>query len=299
MTLKFNTQPTKVPITGDRTVSVEPKQPWPSAYRGSRYSLVSDDDFDSDTALLKWEQRDLSIFADPPQGLRRSMVLAGKSGGFGSFRVTAGGEVITKVEAEEYSHLDQAPVSEGWVPVYLGTLEGAIDFDTVDTNPDVPRNEVAIWRGLPFNHGERWSVSHDDKLIWKWRDYRFESAFDHPDLVAKYDAYRATPGRVYITEHGHIWVNVPHNDVIPDKQSEIRDAIAAWKRDAEDRGDAATLRLVNRRLVATSQTDDPSDGHLPIHLGHLRDFDDGVIPRPVVDDEAYYLEVGTYEDVWE
>lgn len=299
MRLTFTEESTKVPISSGRSVTVEPKQPWPSAYRGSRYSLVSDDDFGSDDALLKWKQRDLSIFADPPRGLRRAMVLAGKSGGFGSFRITARGEVITKVPAEDYSNIDQAPISEGWVPVYLGTLLGTIGFDSVDLDPTPPRREIAIWTGLPFNHGERWSVSHDGKLIWKWRDYRFESAFDHPELVSRYDEYRPNPGRLYITEHGHVWVNVPHNDVMPGKRDEIRDAIASWKQDAERRGDATTLRLVNRRLVATSHTDDPADGHLPIHLGHLSNFDGGVVPRPVVDDEGYYLEVGTYENVWE
>lgn len=299
MTLTFEEESTQVPISTDRSVRVEPKQPWPSAYRGSRYSLVSDDDFASDDALLKWKQRDLSIFADPPRGLRRAMVLAGRSGGFGSFRVTARGEVITKVPADDYSNLDQAPVSEGWIPVYLGTFSGTIDFDTVDVNPAPPGDSVAIWTGLPFNHGERWSVSHDGTLIWKWRDYRFESAFDHSELVAEYGEYRPNPGRLYVTEHGHVWINVPHDDVMPGKRAEVREAIASWKQDAENRDDATTLRLVNRRLVATSQTDDPADGHLPIHLGHLRDFDDGVVPRSVVDDESYYLEVGEYENTWE
>lgn len=136
-------------------------------------------------------------------------------------------------------------------------------------------------------------------MVWKWRDYRFESAFDHSELVAAYDAYRPTPGRLYVTEYGHVWVNVPYDDIMPEKQNEIRDAIAAWRDNAESKGDSTSLRLVNRRLVATSSTDDPADGHLPIHLGHLRQFDGGVVPRPVVDDESYYLEVGQYEEVWE
>jgi hypothetical protein len=37
----------------------------------------------------------------------------------------------------------------------------------------------------------------------------------------------------------------------------------------------------------------------PIHLGYLRDFDGGLLPRPVVDDDEYFLEVGQYEEVWE
>jgi hypothetical protein len=298
MTLEFEEEPTTVPIDGGQSVTVSPKQPWPSAYRGSRYSLVTDDDFGDET-VLKWQQRDLSIFADAPSGLRRSMALAGKTGGHGSFRVTARREVITKVKAEDYSNLDQAPVSEGWVPVYLGTLFGTLGFGTVDANPTPPDEGVSVWTGFPFNHGERWSVSHDEKLVWNWKDYRFESAFEHPELIAKYDAYRPNPGRLYVNEHGHVWGNVPYDDVMPGKQREIREAVTSWRQTAESQGNASTLRLVNRRLVATSKSEDPADGHLPVHLGHLRDFDSGVVPRPVVDDESYYLTVGQYEQVWE
>jgi hypothetical protein len=298
MNLEFEKVETSVPIADGESVTISPKQPWPSAYRGSQYSLVSNDDFDSD-AVLKWNQRDLNIFAEQPQGLWRTMTIIGKEGGLGSFRVTAGGEVITKVKAEEYSNIDEAPVSDGWVPVYLGKLSGEINFDSVSTNPAPPTNGVNVWTGLPFNHGERWAVSHDNKLVWKWRDYRFESAFDHSDIIDKYAEYRPNPGRLYITEHGHIWINVPTDDLLPDKRDEIQQAVSEWRQEATSNDDTSTLRLVNRRLTATSSTDDPADGHIPIHIGQLSQFDDGLIPRPVVDDEAYYLEVGQYEEVWE
>ncbi|WP_135666513.1 hypothetical protein [Halorhabdus rudnickae] len=298
MTLTFEQTPTKVPISEDQAVSVAPGQPWPSAYRGSQYSLVSDDDF-GDDVVLKWEQRDLSIHADPPTDLWTAMNTAGKEDGYGSFRVTAQGEVLTKVKADNYANTDQAPVSTGWIPAYLGKLNGTLDFGSVDTDPDPPENGIAIWQGFPFKHGERWAVSHDDQLIWKWRDYRFTSIFDHSELIAAYDEYRPNPGRLYVTEHGHIWINVPHNDVTQAKGNEVQQAISTWKQRAETNDNTSTLRLVNRRLVATSQSDDPADGHLPIHLGHLRDFDDGLVPRPVVDDDEYFLEVGQYEEVWE
>jgi hypothetical protein len=298
MNLEFEKVETSVPIADGESVTISPKQPWPSAYRGSQYSLVSNDDFDSD-AVLKWNQRDLEIFAEQPTGLWRIMTIVGKEGGLGSFRVTAGGEVITKVKAEEYSNIDEAPVSDGWVPVYLGKLSGEINFDSVSTNPSPPMNGVNVWTGLPFNHGERWAVSHDNKLVWKWRDYRFESAFDHSDIIDKYAEYRPNPGRLYITEHGHIWINVPTDDLLPDKRDEIQHAVSQWRQEAKSNDDTSTLRLVNRRLTATSSTDDPADGHIPIHIGQLSQFDDGLVPRPVVDDEAYYLEVGQYEEVWE
>jgi hypothetical protein len=298
MTPSLEKTPTSVPIAGDQSVSIDPGQPWPSAYRGSQYSIVSDIQFDD--AVLKWEQRDLAIFTDPPEGLRKALVLLGKSGGYGSVRITADDEVLTKIPADDYKHVDQAPIDSGWIPVYVGKLSDPIEFDEVSTDPAVPsRSGIKVWKGFPFNHGERWAVGHDDTLVWKWRDYRFESAFDHSDLVAAYDEYRAQTGRLYFTENGHVWINVPKDGIAAGKEGEIAQAVQSWKQTAQREGDDATLRLVNRRLVATSRDDDPATGHFPIHLGHLRDFDDGVVPKPVVTDESYYQAVCEYESVWE
>lgn len=289
---------TRVPLKNGQSVTIEPGQPWPSAYRGSRYSIVSDEDFDD--AVCKWKQRDLAIFTDPPKGLRKAMVLAGKSGGYGSFRVTADDEVLTKIQADDYGNVDQAPIDTGWIPVYLGHLHEPIEFDEVTTDPRRPRSDqIEVWKGFPFNHGERWAVGHAGNLIWQWRDYRFQSAFDHPELVAAYQEYRGTAGRLYLTENQHVWVNVPKDDIAPGKETEIGTAVQRWKREANREDDTATLRLVNRRLVATSQTDDPATGHFPIHLGHLSQFDSGKIPKPIVEDESYFQAVCEYETVWE
>ena len=290
-------KPTKVPIDGEQTVTIDAGQPWPSAYRGSRYSIVSHEDFSD--PMLKWEKQDLNIFTEVPDGLRRLLVLLGKSGGYGSIRVTSDKEILTKIPADDYKHVDQAPIDNGWIPVYVGKLAGSIDFDEVNIDPTAPSSGVKVWSGFTFNHGERWSVSHDGTLIWNWRDYRFESAFDHDEIVATYREYRNNAGRLYITEHGHIWINVPRDDIPADKATEVKNAIRSWKRSAKSRGDAATLRLVNRRLVATSRDEDPATGLLPIHVGHLSQFDTGRIPRAIVDDESYYYAVCEYETVWE
>lgn len=297
MQAKLNEVETEVPIENGRSVTIEPGKPWPSAYRGSEYSLVTNDEFDD--PVVKWEQRDLSIFTAPPEGLQRALVLLGKSGGYGSFRVTAANEILTKVQAEDYKHVDQAPVDSGWIPVYVGKLSGTIDFEEVDSDPASPRRGVTVWTGFPFNHGERWSVSQDGTVFWKWKDYRFESVFDHAELVAAYQKYRGKPGRLYITENNHIWVNIPKDDIAPGKEALVGNAIRKWKETAEEESETATLRLVNRRLVATSREDDPSTGHFPIHLGQLNDYDGGKIPRPVVDQPSYFEAVCEYEQVWE
>lgn len=289
---------TTVPLAGSRSVEIEPGKPWPSAYRGSRYSVVSNSDYDED--VLKWEQRDLAVYTEAPDRLQRWLFAMGKRDGRGSVRVTADWEVLTKVRASRYSHADAAPVDSGWIPAYVGKLRGDLGFGDVDANPDPPpRGEVRVWRGFPFNNGERWTVGTDGTLVWPWRDYRFESVFDHAELVGTYAQYRDTPGRLYVTEGGHVWVNVPRDGIPAAKRDQVRSAIQAWKRQAEERGDHATLRLVNRRLVATSRDEDPSTGQFPMHIGHLRDFDDGAIPRPVVDDPSYFQAVCEYESVWE
>lgn len=51
--------------------------------------------------------------------------------------------------------------------------------------------------------------------------------------------------------------------------------------------------------MATSRNDDPATGLLPVHIGHLSQFDRGRIPRAIVDDESYYQAVCEYETVWE
>jgi hypothetical protein len=296
VTGSFERQPTRVPIEGEKSVEIDALHPWPSAYRGSKYSLVTEGRFDE--AQVKWEHRGLAVYGEAPSGLQTAMLRAGRDRGKGSFRVTARGEVLTKVPSGSYDDVDLAPVSHGWVPVYLGRLSGRIDLGDVPTDPPVPDgDEVSVWTGPPFGHGEQWAVGTDGKLIWTWRDYRFESAFDHPELIAAYDRHRPNPGAVYLTETGHIWVNVPRDGVEPDRVGDVERAIREWQVTAEEAGDETTLRLVTRRLRATSRDDDPATGHLPVHLGHLSEFDGGTVPRAVVDDSSYFSIVGRNESV--
>lgn len=296
MVLEYTERPTSVPLDGGESVQIEPGQPWPSAYRGSKYSLVEDPEYDE--IVAKWEHRDMAIYAKPPQGLRTAMVLNGKEGGRGSFRVTAGGEVLTKIHADSYKHVDQAPVDDGWIPVYVGGFDGKLSFVDIKMDPTYSRDSIQVWPGLTFNHGERWTVTTDGELAWPWRDYQFKSGFNHSELISRYREYRPQAGRLYITEHGHVWANVPKEDVPEPRAAEVAQAVTDWRERAEADGNVSTLRMVNRRMVATSHDDDPANGMLPIHLGHLQDFDKGNIPRPIVDDASYFVEVGQYEDVW-
>lgn len=293
MSARLLDEETQVPLDGNEDVTLSPGLPWPSAYRGSKYSVI--DSYKHNRLVLAWQYQDLQIYLDPPEGLIRALQSIGKSAGAGSgsIRITAAGEILTKVWAEDYEHLGMAPVTDGWVPVYVGKFEGDLGFTDVDVDPGpLGDGRIAVWEGLPFHHGERWAVSYDRTLIWKYQGYYFESAFEHPELIQKYAEFRTTPGRVYVNEYGHIWGNVPTHEVPGDKQDDVHRMFSDWRREAQELEKTSILRLVNRRLTATGGGD-PERGHLPVHLGHISEFDAGVLPRTVVDDVSYFVESGS------
>jgi len=291
MTGEIRRTPTDIPIKGGRDVTIEAGKPWPSAYRGSKYSLVESRDRNRDH-VARWQHKELPAYSTPPTGLLDAMQALGKSDGtgMGSFRITADGEVLTKVNAASYAHSDQAPHSDGWIAVYVGRLHGELGFVKININPSQSTSEVKIWDGFPFNHGERWAVGHNDKLIWKRPGYRFESAFDHSDLIEQYQKYRHTAGRLYINEYGHIWINVPRSEVPEEKEQKVEAMVDRWYDQVERQDDTTAKRLVTRRLKMTAPDDDPENGHLPVYIGNLSQFDNGVIPRPVVTDKSYFVD---------
>ncbi|MBV0926226.1 hypothetical protein KTS45_18625 [Halomicroarcula limicola] len=295
MSARLTDETTTVPIADAQDVEIEPGMPWPSAYRGSRYSLVTSREHKQ--TVFQWKYNDLVAMVDPPTGLLERLSELGKSrgSGKGSVRVTAGGEVLTKIESSEYAYANQAPVDSGWIPVYLGTLDGEPDFD-IQVNPEIEASNVTVWSGFPFNHGERWAVSYDNRLIWKWQDYRFYSAFEHPELIEAYQEFRTTAGRLYINEYGHVFVNVPQQQVPESKKSELAAIHSKWEQKTERQNDTAAQRLVTRRLKVTGGGN-PEEGHLPLYIGHLSQFDDGLIPRPVVEDETYYVAAAHGEEL--
>ena len=292
MSAQLADKTTSVPIAGDRDVNIEPGQPYPGPYRGSQYSIV---DSRNHGTVIEWKYNDLVVHVKPPSGLLDRLQYLGKSrgSGRGSIRITADREILTKINADEYRYSHQAPVSSGWIPVYLGKLEGDLDFD-IENDPSFPDRNLWVWSGFTFNHGERWSVSKDDRLIWTWQDYRFYSAFEHRDLINKYAKYRRIAGRLYINEHGHVYVNVPREEVPPGEAEMVEQVYDEWRRHANNNGKRAAKRLVERRLKVTGDGD-PSKGHLPLYIGHLSEFDDGTVPKPVVTDEGYYVDASREE----
>jgi hypothetical protein len=292
MSARLADQPTRVPVADGMDVRIEPGYPYPSPYRGSQYSIV---DSRTHGTVLEWKYNDLVVHVDPPEGLLDRLRSIGKSrgSGKGSIRITADRSVLTKVHTDAYRHAQKAPVNRGWVPVYLGELDGELGFD-IDNDPSVPDRDYWIWSGFSFNHGERWSVSNNDQLIWTWQNYRFTSALDHSDLIETYAAYRTNAGRLYINEHGHVFVNVPRDKVPPSETDTVDQIYEEWRHHVDASGKTAAKRLVKRRLKVTGDGD-PAEGHLPFYIGHLSEFDDGAVPKPVVTDETYYVDASRQE----
>lgn len=91
-----------------------------------------------------------------------------------------------------------------------------------------------------------------------------------------------------------MWVNVLRDTIPEASQSNVACAVSDWRSQAQADDNTSTLRMVHRRLVATSQDDDATTGMLPLHLGHLQDFDGGHVPRPIVDDLNYFVVVEAF-----
>ncbi|ELY69584.1 hypothetical protein C488_20022 [Natrinema pellirubrum DSM 15624] len=161
------------------------------------------------------------------------------------------------------------------------------DFQAFSNDPAPPKavGDVSVWSGLSFKHGETWAVTSDDTLCWSWQDYYFESAFDHSEIVEIYKRFRPPGGLIYINEHGHIWGNINRENVPASEQERIGKAFSEWQQTASN----AERRLVTRRLKRMESKSAP-DGLLPMYFGHLSQYDEGLIPKPVVNDEHYFTD---------
>jgi len=73
--------------------------------------------------------------------------------------------------------------------------------------------------------------------------YRFESAFDHEELIERYEKYRSTAGRLYINEYGHIWINVPRSEIPAEQEPEIESMVDQWYEQVERQDDTTAQRL--------------------------------------------------------
>jgi len=262
--------PTQVPVAGGETESVYPGDTWPAPYRGSKYSvkrLVRSGD--RTQYRLVWARQDKLIHSSVPQGLIASLREA-RPNVTGSIRITSHREVLCK-------KLDTTGL---WVPYYVGKLEGNLEFDGFELDPDLKLGQ--FWRGLHFKHGETWSVwtrrGNADYLYWSRKGMYFRSIHPYPKLCALLREVRPRGGRIYITEHGHVWFNLTEQGTSYAYKSYIKetisDDIAEFR--SEDSWDAL-IESISERVNATKTR--------PLYLGHISEF--GEPPRTYFDGNPF------------
>lgn len=294
-TAKISRTPTSVRAYDDLVVTIKSGKPWPSVYRGSKYSVHR-----TNTGVgLSLNHRQVQVEGSIPKGLHDALKSVGKSdgSGLGSIRVTANRDVLTKVKAEHYPAADEALVDKGWIPVYLGKLSGQIAFDGINNDPDPTAfDPPCVWEGLPFRHGECWSMTIHDGLQWRIKlgqQFSFPSTYQHSGLEQKYKSFRSNGGRLRINEHGHVWMEMPNKKVR--NSTHLSSVLEEWYQDARDNDRNEILNLIHRRLKATGNGN-PKKGQFPIYLGHISDYDNGNTPTPVVTDKNYFALAAKYED---
>lgn len=291
---QLNLVATNVRTIGNRIVTIEPGKPWPGVYRGSTYSIVERSG--EPTLLMRYQ--DLDIEGSLPARLVDQLEAVGKSAGdgTGTIRVTAKRDILTKVHADHYANSDEALISEGWIPVYLGKLAGTIEFDWLRNNPAESELEPpCVWEGLPFNHGERWSVTANGDLEWRIRhpdQFHFPSAYHHTDLTRTYESLRGSGGCLRVNEYGHIWMELPRT--VSNKHSSLQGELRDWLETAKQQERNRLANLLVERLRATGNGD-PQSGNIPLYLGHVSQYDTGNVPSPVVTDKNYYVQLAKGE----
>lgn len=253
-------QPTDVPVVDEKLVTVSPGDVWPLPHRGSRYTVKKVDG----GLKVCWTRLDVKHDASSlPKDLIKAMGTH-RGDQRGRFMVTPHGEVIARRE-----------IRDGvWQSVYLGILDGVLDFPGFELDPSGLKTGN-LWPGLHFIHGEVFAVwnraGNQDYLYWTGRGLYFRTIERYPDICAEVRRIRPRCGRIYITENGHIWMNLPGSEVSRSFQAGFFKLLAEDKKRLSDGKHDILLRSTYDRYSATNC--------YPVYLGRMSDFDSGNAPR--------------------
>jgi len=139
-----------------------------------------------------------------------------------------------------------------------------------------------LWRGLHFKHGEEFAVwnreGNDDYLYWTHRGIYFRSTERYPELCAKVREIRPRCGRIYFTEYGHIWMNLPTGDISSMWKPRFRELFD------EDKARLSRNDILLRSIAARKE----ATYAFPVYLGKTSDFDSGVPPRTHFTNNIYF-----------
>ena len=257
MRAKISHEQVTVPAMDGRMVTLSPGDNWPLPFRGSRYTVKTVDQ----KPQLCWTWTDIVYTSSNGISGLIDAMRDHKKDTKGSIRITPHSEIITKRKE-----------GNKWRPVYLGKLQGVLDFPGFDLDPS-NLTTGHLWPGLQFKHGEEFSVwrrhGNKDFLYWSFRGMYFRTIQRYPLLCGKLREIRPRCGRLYVTETGHIWMNLPieqvsqlWNNAISQKLTKDRKALQQ---------NDTLLQATYDRLQATKT--------YPIYLGTISDFDIGTPPR--------------------
>ena len=263
---------TQVPAIEGESEVINPGDRWPAPYRGSKYSvrrLVRSRE--KTQYRWVWARKDKLIHSVVPKGLILALREA-RPNLTGSIRITSHREVLCK----------KLNTTTGlWVPYYVGKLEGRLEFDGFDLDPD-DLELGQFWRGLHFKHGETWSVwtrrGNADYLYWSRQGMYFRSVNPYPKLCKLLRSVRPRGGRIYITEHGHIWFNLTEQGTSYEYKNHIKEKMSGDFREfrSDDCWDTL-IDSISERVTATKTR--------PLYLGHISEF--GEPPRTYFEGDIF------------
>ncbi|MFW6197009.1 MAG: nuclease-related domain-containing protein, partial [Thermoplasmatota archaeon] len=193
---------------------LRPKDPevgeiYEGVYRGTEYSM--------NYKREVWWRRDWN---HPKHTVKFSdeeileKILELKSQG-GSFRITEAKEVLTKVYDEE---------KEDYIPIYVGKLEGDIELEEFDWDPDnIEKGD--LWPA-PYD-GSTFSVNPNGDLKLRIGGIKTKAIEGHQELVKKVLKFRKSGGgRFKINENGKILTllyEAPYPEKIQEQMKRLTD----------------------------------------------------------------------------
>ncbi len=250
-----------VQVVGEegRTVELTPGDEWSLPYRGTRYSIRQIDKH----LKVVWQWQDVVVpSTNYPSNTIQAMRAIGKPRG--SFCITPHRLIITKIPDV---------TGQKWRSTYVGKYTSDIDFG--DLSPNASELKTGMyWTGFPFNGGETWNFSPRMSALglpmWKHEGVTFASTRHFRQLYSKYMEIRRFGGRFYITEQGHIWMNLRDGEASSRLSTEFMNVQKDQVRSLYAERKVAVLQLLKFRIEATNCR--------PIYLGNIRDFDEGVPP---------------------
>lgn len=274
---------TKIEVRAGQEFTISPGELWPAPYRGSKYSIrqMKRPDGKRQDRVL-WARLGAIYHRAIFKGLVNALKNAREGDHRGSIRITSWGEVLCK----RYN-----PKIDKWQAVYVGKLKGIINFEGFEISPTLQRGQ--FWRGFHFKHGETWAAGlrngSDQYLHWSRNGRYFKSLNKHPELIAAIKEMRPRGGRCYITEYGHIWINMPPGEEGRMWLSKIRDLLRKDTMEFQSSEDYNELILsIHERFEVTKTR--------PIYLGKVSEFDEGYPPRTAIPEDVLFTMGTDVED---